>query len=44
MPELWQWDFPSFPDNLFSKDKDGVFIDNISTPVTEGINPVVPSL
>ena len=36
MPELWQWDFPSYPDNLFTKRNDWAFIKNLGTPVTEG--------
>ena len=36
MPELWQWDFPSFPDILFTPDRARALIINIHTPVTEG--------
>ena len=39
MPELWQWDFPSFPDNLFSKVEVEGLISNIQTPITEGNQP-----
>ena len=36
MPELWQLDFPSFPDILFTRDDKAVFIRNLHSPVTEG--------
>ncbi|KAL9102966.1 MAG: hypothetical protein Q9163_001953 [Psora crenata] len=36
LSEEWQWDFPSFPDPLFTKDESLVFINNLNTSITDG--------
>ena len=38
----WTLDFPTFPDQLFSKDEDQVFIKNIHTSVSRGEQPLPP--
>ena len=40
MPELWQWDFPSYPDDIFTVRIERAFIKNLTTPVTEGQSPM----
>ena len=36
LSDEWKWDFPSFPDPLFSRDKKLVFINNLATTITDG--------